>query len=213
MDKSIVIAGGGRLGRHIAVVLADYDHDVTIIEQDADRCETLLEASSGVIIQGDATRPGILEQAGLERADIFAAVTGDEGLNLALCATVEDLVEDIQTLARIREDIESKDIADSVAVPEAAGARTMVDEMLGRNLRSLQAATGEIDILEIEVDPRSPVAGKRLENVELPNGAQVISDADHSMVVGPETTLRPGHRYLVATEPAAADELRKLLVR
>ncbi len=212
MDQHVIVAGGGRLGRRTAAILADYDHDVTIIEQDSDRCDRLADTGVGVIINGDAARPSILEQARPGEADAFAALTGDGATNLTLCAAVEELTDDIHTLARIDERIEEESLADTVVFPEAAGARSMVDELLGRHARTLQAATGDFDVIEIEVAPGSPVAGKRLREVELPRGSQIISDADRSTVADARTTLRPGERYLVAVEPGVADTVRKLMV-
>lgn len=213
MNQYIIIAGGGRVGRRVAAILDDYDHEVCIIEQNEDRCETLADARLGVIINGDAARPEILEQADLHDADVFAALTGDGPTNLTLCATVSEMTDELHTIARLDEATTDESLADTVVFPEAAGARSVADDILGRNLRSLQAATGRIDVIEIEVDPRSPVANKQLGQVELPDGSQVISDADRSTVVGADTILRPDHRYIVAVEPGVADEVRKLMVR
>lgn len=113
MDQSIIVAGGGRVGRRTAAILDDYDHDVTVIEQESDRCEHLADAQLGVVINGDAGRPSILDQADPEGAD-------------------------------------------AVVFPEAAGARSVVDELLGRRVRSLQAATGDFDVVELEVAPGRP---------------------------------------------------------
>jgi trk system potassium uptake protein TrkA len=69
-----------------------------------------------------------------------------------------------------------------------------------------------LDVLDIRVDPRSPVAGKQLKEILFPGGTQIISDADGTEIARPETTLEPGRRYLVAAEPSVADDVHKLLV-
>ena len=213
MNQYVILAGGGRVGRRTAEILSDYDHEIAAIERDADRCERLTDARLGTVIHGDATDPDVLEQAEPERADVFAALTGDTDTNLSLCTTVEERADGIRTVARTDRESESADLAESVVSPEAAGAKAAADEILGRNIRSLRAATGNLEVIEVEVGQGAPAAGKRLDEVLFPSGSQVVSGADGTDIAGPATELRPGRRYIVATEPSVADDVRKLMVK
>ena len=213
MNQYVILVGGGRVGRRTAEILGDYDYEISVIERDADRCERLADDRLGTITHGDATDPNVLEQAGLKQADVFAVLTGDTDANLSLCATVEERADGIRTVARTDRESESADLADSVVSPEAAGAKAVADEVLGRNIRSLRAATGNLDVIEVEVDQGAPAAGKRLDEVLFPSGNQVVSGADGTDIAGPATELQPGRRYIVATEPSVADDVRKLMVK
>ncbi|MGM0818869.1 MAG: NAD-binding protein, partial [Actinomycetota bacterium] len=81
----VVIAGGGRVGRYIAVDLIAEGHDVTIIEEVEDRCEDLLRDHDLLVIHGDACDVRYLEQARTERADVFVATTGIDDVNFVAC--------------------------------------------------------------------------------------------------------------------------------
>jgi trk system potassium uptake protein TrkA len=65
--------------------------------------------------------------------------------------------------------------------------------------------------MDIRVREGAPAAGKKLQSVRFPRGTLVISDDDGERVAGPETTLTPGRRYVIAVEPDVVDEVMNLL--
>jgi trk system potassium uptake protein TrkA len=213
MDGSfrIVIAGGGRVGNRVAHMLDDRNHDVTVIEQDPDRAEALSDDYVATVIEGDATRPGVLEQADLERADVVAALTSLTGTNLAVCLLVRELAPDTQTVVRTEREpgAEFDRFVDEVIFPERAGARAAVNA-IEPDVSALEDVTGSLDILEVHVAEGAPVAGRSLEEVSLPHGSLVVSYAAGDTLAGPETVLHPGESYLVAVEPSVVDEVLNL---
>ena len=213
-DLNIIIAGGGRVGFQTAQMLADHGHDVTIIERDERIVSDIADEWMATVIEGDATNPDIIEQAGIERADVIAALTSETGVNLAVCLAANELVPDIRTVARIdREAGESYTrFVDAVLFPERAGARTAVSEILGSDVQTLADVTTTLDIMLVRVAEGAPAAGKTLSNVRFPTGALVVSDSDNGhRIAGPDTTLTPGNRYVVAVEPNVADEVMNLM--
>ena len=213
--QHIIITGAGRVGHRTAQVLDDYGHDVYLIERDAATVEKVTGGRTGVVIEGDAADPSVLEQAEPERADVLAALTGDGTTNFAVCAEVRHLTDRIRTVARVDSPERAESAAafiDEIIYPERAGSKAAVNRIQEDDVRTLEDVTGNLDVLDIRVDPRSPVAGKQLKNLLLPDGSQVISDTSGTEIARPETTLEPGRRYLVAAEPSAADDVHKLLV-
>ncbi len=214
-ELCVIIAGAGRVGHRTAQVLDDYGHEVYLIERDAETVDRVTGRRTGVVIEGDATNPSILRQTTPERADILAALTGDTTTNFAICAEVQHLADDIQTVARV-DDPEQADAAqefvDEIVYPERAGSKAAINRIQNNDIRTLEDVAGDLDILDIRVDPRSPVAGKQLKEAFLPDGSHVISDAEGTEIARPETTLKPDRRYLVATEPSVADDVHKLLI-
>ncbi|ESS06797.1 MAG: K+ transport system, NAD-binding component [uncultured archaeon A07HB70] len=168
-----------------------------------------------MVVEGDATDPEILGQADPEQADILAALTGDGPTNLAVCAEIRHLADDVRTVARVDDPARGGATAafvDEVIHPERAGSKAVVNRIQEDDVRTLEDVTGDLDVLDVRVDPRSPAASKQLHEVLLPEGSHVIADADGTEVARPETTLEPGRRYLVAAEPGAVDDVHKLLV-
>jgi trk system potassium uptake protein TrkA len=209
----IVIAGGGRVGFQTAEILAERGHEVTIIERDERIVSEIADEYVATVIRGDATNPDIIEQAGIERADAIAALTGETGLNLAVCLAASELAPEIRTVARIdRAAGEAYTrFVDAVLFPERAGARVAANEVVGSDVQSLADVTGELDIMIIRVAEGAPAAGKSLAAVRFPAGAVVVSADDANRVARSDTTLTPGKRYIVAVEPDVADEVLNLL--
>jgi len=209
----VVVAGGGRVGFQTARILADRGDDVTVIERDEDACADIAEEWFATVIEGDATNPSILEQAGVDDAHVVAALTGETGLNLAVCMAAQDLSPGVRTVARIdrASGEEYTRFVDAVVYPERAGARVAANEIVGSDVQSLADVTGELDIMQIRVAEGAPAAGKTLAEVRFPEGTLVISDDDGERVSRPETTLTPGKRYLVAVESDVVDEVMNLM--
>ena len=212
-DLDVIIAGGGRVGFQTAELLADRGHDVTVIERDPDVIDEIADEWVVTVIEGDATNPGIIEQAGVDRADAIAALTGDAGVNLAVCLAASELAPGIRTVARIdrASGTTYTRFVDAVLFPERAGARMAANEIVGSDVRTLADVTGDLDIMLVRVAEGAPAAGKRLAEVRLPEGSLIVSDANGERVAQSGTTLTAGHRYVVAVEPDVADEVMNLL--
>ena len=209
----VIIAGGGRVGFQTAEILDDHGHDVMIVERDDDRCDDIADAYLATVIEGDATNPTILEQAGVDRADAVAALTGETGTNLAVCMAAQELSPETRTVCRIdRAAGEAYTrFVDAVLFPERAGARVAANEIIGSDVQTLADVTGRLDIIQIRVAEGAPAAGKALREIHFPAGTLVISDVDGERIARPDTTLEPGRRYIVAVEPDVADEVMNLL--
>lgn len=209
----IVIAGGGRVGFETAERLADLGHQVTIIERDDRVVSDIADEWMATVIHGDATNPDIIEQAGIDGADAIAALTGESGLNLAVCMAAKELSPDIRTVARIDRVAGESYIrfVDAVLFPERAGARVAANEILGSDVQTLADVTGTLDIMLVRVADGAPAAGKQLTDVRFPAGTLIVSDDDGNRIARPDTTLTPGSRYIVAVEPDVSEEVMNLM--
>lgn len=211
-DLDVIVAGAGRVGSQTAEHLADRGHDVMVVERDSDVVSDIADKWYATVIQGEATDPDILEQAGVEDADVIAALTGETGLNLAICMVSEDMSPGIRTVARIERDVGDSYLrfVDAVVFPERAGSRLAVNEIVGSEVQTLADVTSELDIMVITVDEGAPVAGKSLNEVRLPEGSLVVSEGDCVGVAGRDTVLEPGEKYVIAVEPNVVDEVLNL---
>jgi trk system potassium uptake protein TrkA len=209
----VIIAGGGRVGFETATILDDRGHDVTVVERDQARADAVSDEYVATVITGDASNPEMLEQAGVEDADAIAGLTGQAGLNLAVCMEAKDMAPGIRTVARI--DTRAKEsytrFVDQVLFPELAGARTAANEIIGSDVETLADVTGTLDIMHIRVAEGAPAAGRQLSEIRFPAGTLVVSDDDGDRIARPDTTLDPGKRYIVAVEPDVADEVMNLM--
>ena len=214
-ERRVAIAGAGRVGRRTAKHLSDHGHDVYIIERDSKTVDTVVNNCSGVVIEGDAEDPQVLHQVEPRRVDVVAALTGDATTNFAICAEMQHLTEDVRTVARVN-NLErvntTNEFINEIVYPERIGSKAAVNRIQGESVQTIEDTTGDVDILNIRIHPRSPAAGEQVEDIRLPDGCHVISGADGTKIAGPETTLKGSRRYLIAVEPHMIDDVRKLLI-
>ena len=213
-DLRVVIAGGGRVGFRTAHYLDDLGHESVIIERNPDRSAWLSDEYIATVIRGDGLRPSTLEQAGLDRTDVIAALTGETGQNFGICMSATRINPDLRTVMRVDDPDDADEfetVVDSVVFPEHEGAKIAADEIVGSAVRTLGGATGEIEIMNVLVDEDAPAAGMRLDQVSLPEGSLVVSDYDGNRIARADSVLEPGEHVVIAVEPSVADEVMRLL--
>ena len=74
----VIVAGAGKVGWNLARELLEKGHEVTVLEQDRRRYLTVEQELEHAVQYGDATELWVLERAGIQRADLVVAVTGDD---------------------------------------------------------------------------------------------------------------------------------------
>src|SRR2546422_11135822 len=85
-----VIVGAGKVGRNLARELIDKQHEVTLIECSRPRYLAIEEEFEHAVHYGDATELWVLERAGIQRADLVVAVTGDDEDNILVCQAAKE---------------------------------------------------------------------------------------------------------------------------
>ncbi len=97
----IMIAGAGKVGWNLARELLDKGNEVTLIENDRDRYSTVEQELEHNVQYGDASELWILERAGIQRADMVIAVTGDDEDNMLICQVAREKYLVDRIIARV----------------------------------------------------------------------------------------------------------------
>ena len=84
----IVIAGAGEVGCHLAKMLSEGYHEITIIDNDEERLALVSESMDVLTVQGNPTSIKILKSAGVDKADLFVAVTPAKAQDVNLVAAI-----------------------------------------------------------------------------------------------------------------------------
>lgn len=134
MTRDVLIIGAGRVGRRVAEQLSEDRTTVSIVEQDAEKCEQVSPQVSRVI-EGDGTDRDLFEEFDLASIDVVAALTNDTDVNLAVCEMAAERVPEVRTILRIsrdgEEDYGHRRFVDEIVYPAAAGAEVAVDRITG----------------------------------------------------------------------------------
>ena len=96
-----IIVGAGKVGRNLARELIDKQHEVTLIESSRPRYLAIEEEFEHSVQYGDATELWVLERAGIQRADLVIAVTGDDEDNILVCQVAKEKYLCDRIIARV----------------------------------------------------------------------------------------------------------------
>ncbi|GAB2779729.1 Trk system potassium transporter TrkA [Halomonas shantousis] len=98
----VIILGAGQIGRSLAEHLSHENNDITVVDVDAGRLQKLQERLDIRTVQGQASYPAILLQAGAEDADLLVAVTNSDEINMIACQVAHTLYRTPTKIARVR---------------------------------------------------------------------------------------------------------------
>ncbi|TAH49926.1 MAG: TrkA family potassium uptake protein [Chloroflexota bacterium] len=97
----IIIIGGGKVGYYLTEHLLKAGNEVVVIEKNPKKVQIIINELGGVAIQGDGSDAGPMLEAGMNRADIVVAATGDDEDNLIICQMAKKKFNVKRTIARI----------------------------------------------------------------------------------------------------------------
>ncbi len=216
----VIVAGGGKVGANVARSLILMGQEVTLIEQRSDRYERLVDEFEHQVQRGDATELFVLERAGISRPpDILLALTGDDEDNMVICQLAKEKYLVPKVIARVndpRNQAHFDLLGISPTVCATSSIMALVEHEVPEHglIHLLELRKENLEIVEVMIDKGSPVAGKRVEALKLPEGARLISvmrSGQAEIAVG-ATTLEVGDQVLAILEPGKEDELRKVLL-
>lgn len=214
IDLRIIIVGGGRVGTKATEFLSDQGHNIIIIEKDPEKCKEISDKYIATVIQGDGSRPTTFNQADPENADVIAGLTGDSAVNFTVCNLANNIKENLRKVMRVDDSgakEEFKKYVDSVIYPEEEGGKIAASEIIGSDIKSLQGLTGEIEVMSVVIGDGSPIANKKLKNVNFPSGSLIISDYNGDKIAKPDSIFEPGENVIVAFESEVTQEVMQLL--
>jgi trk/ktr system potassium uptake protein len=218
-SKFVVIAGGGRVGFHLARSLRADGHEVVLIERDQRVATELTARLDCPVIVGDGSMPGVLEEAGAGRCRVFAAVTGRDEDNLIACQTAKTLSREVKTIARVS-DPYNEDLYRALGVDATVSSTSLIRGMIERELPTLKIKTlmsiqgGGASILEVTLAEGSPVLERPLRDLVLPKDSNVIAILRGVRTVVPrgDTTFKPGDVVLTLVAKESEKALEEALL-
>jgi len=210
----VIIAGAGKVGWNLARELIAKDREVTLIESDHNRYRVVEEELEHAVQYGDATELWILERAGIQRADLVIAVTGDDEDNIVICQVAKEKYGCQRIVARVNnprnlQHFKLLGIQPAVSATDLI-LRLIEHEVPEYGLVQLLALEEEhLEIIELEVAEESPAAGARVQDVVLPDGSLVISVLRNGMGFVPkaDSLIEGGDHVLLILDPGLESEI------
>jgi trk system potassium uptake protein TrkA len=210
----VIIAGGGKVGWNLARELLERNNEVTLIEERRSRYLTIEQELEHQVQYGDATELWVLERAGVQRADLVIAVTGDDEDNILICQIAKEKYLCKQIIARVNNP-RNFQWFDLLGVRPAVSATDVILRLIEHEVPSyglvhlLDLPLEKLEIIEIEVAEGSTAAGKTVSEVSLPEGSLIISllRGGDGFVPKADSEIRAGDEVLLVLDPGLEEEI------
>jgi trk system potassium uptake protein TrkA len=219
----VVIAGGGNVGTFIASELVAAGHEVTLVEIDPDRVAHMKarQEPAGVNwLVGDACEVTEFARAEPDKAEVVAAVTGDDEDNLVVSLLAKQEFAVPRVLARVNNpknewmfnDMWGVDV--SVSTPHLLTALVEEAVSVGTFIRLLSFEGGKARLVEVTLAEQSPVVGREIMDVGFPRDSTVVAIIRQRRVIVPrgDTELDAGDEVLVLVTEDSEETVRQLLI-
>jgi trk system potassium uptake protein TrkA len=219
----VVVAGGGMVGGGLVRSLLDNKHDVVLIEQHKEICDRLYAETGVVAITGSATSIQAMTEAGIRKADVLVAATGNDADNLA-CAILAKSFDVPKVIVRMRDPAYKNayivaGVNSIVRVTDLMVNQIMMDIENPEVRRITTIGGGKADIFMIKVPDGAKAAGKSIKDIvesrhfprectfvavydqkteqfSIPRGKQIINEGNELFLISAAENIKKAVDFL-----------------
>jgi trk system potassium uptake protein TrkA len=216
----VIVIGGGKVGFALAKELIDANHEVLVIEQDAQKAAEIAEDLGDIVMEGDGCEATVLEKAGTSRADMFLAVTGDDEDNLVACQVAKQRFNVSRTVARINnpkneEIFRRLDVDITVSATSAIMAHIEPELPTHHLIPLLKLKGSGLEIVEVRIPDDSRIVGQPIKTVMLPYQSMIsliVGEDGQPKVPSGDTIIHAGDQVVAVTMRESEESLREALM-
>jgi trk system potassium uptake protein len=203
----IVVVGAGKVGWNLARELIGKGNELTVIESDASRFAMVEEELEHAVHYGDGSELWVLERAGVARADMVIAVTGDDEDNILICQVAREKYGVERVIARCNNPRNLQHF-ELLGIKPAVSATDLILRLIEHEvprygfLHLLDLPQERLEIIEIEVADGSPAAGTMVKDLGLPDGSLAIAILRHGTGFVPlaDSVIEAGDEVLIVLD-------------
>jgi trk system potassium uptake protein TrkA len=211
----VLIVGGGKVGLNLTRELVAKGHEVTLIEGDRSLYLRIEQELEHAVQYGDGTELWVLERAGIQRADLVVAVTGDDEDNILICQVAKEKYLCDRIIARCNNPRNLQHFKLLGIVPAVSATDLILNllehEVPGHGLvHLLDLPDEQLEIIEVEVVAGAPAEGRKVADLGLPDGSLVISVLPRGgggFVPKADTVINVGDEVLIVLDPGLEEAI------
>ncbi|HEX5239625.1 MAG TPA: TrkA family potassium uptake protein [Candidatus Limnocylindrales bacterium] len=215
----VLVVGGGKVGYYLTRELLEAGHEVVLMEKDRDRANQVADEIGSIVVPHDGCEGKYLGEAGCSRADIVAAVTGDDEDNLVICQMAKHHFDVPRTIARVNNP-KNEGLFRHLGVDEIISPTRMIlgsieqDIPVHELLHLAALGENELEIIEAQLSDRSPAVGKTAAQLPIPEGSALFAVVRDGVAtpLRSDTVLAVGDKVIAIGKADAETELRAQLL-
>jgi trk system potassium uptake protein TrkA len=199
----VLVVGGGKVGYYLAKELIESGHEVVLMEKDRDRAAQIVDELGSIVVAQDGCEGKYLGQAGSNRADIVAAVTGDDEDNLVICQMAKHHFDVPRTIARVNNP-KNEQLFRHLGVDEIISPTRMIlgsieqDIPVHELLHLAALGEGELELIEAHLQAGSPAIGRAPRDLAIPDGCSLFAVIRGGVAtpLRPDTVMAEGDKVI-----------------
>jgi trk system potassium uptake protein TrkA len=215
----VLVVGGGKVGYYLTKELIEAGHEVVLMEKERDRANQIADEIGSVVIAHDGCEGKYLARAGANRADIVAAVTGDDEDNLVICQMAKHHFDVPRTIARVNNP-KNEALFKHLGVDELISPTRMIlgsieqDIPVHELLHLAALGEGELELIEAHLQAGSPAIGKAPRDLTMPEGCSLFAVIRDGVAtpLRPETVLAEGDKVIAIGKAECGPRLHEQLI-
>jgi trk system potassium uptake protein len=216
----VIIVGGGKVGSYLASMLLSEGHRTKVIEVREEEVEHLRqELPAECVVLGSGSDPAVLEAAGIRQANVVAAVTGEDEVNLVVSSLARFEFSVSRIIGRVNHPKNAWLFTPVMGVDVALNQADLVahlirEEMsLGDMMTLFKLRKGLFSIIEEKVHPRAVAAGKAIQDLSLPRESVLVAVLRKGQLLMPhgELVLQPADEIIAVVHASQLAQLAALL--
>jgi trk system potassium uptake protein TrkA len=221
-SRRFVVMGAGEVGFHLARSLSRDGHRVTVVELDPSRQRRVEEELDVSVVAGNGARPPVLEAAGVDRCELFMAVSSSDEANLTAALLAKSLgaartvvrvgiADEVIHDRRIYEDLFQVDLLLST---QLLTTTRILNQIRGHNTVAVEyLAGGKVQVRKIRLDAASPLTQSPLRDVPLPDDTLVVAyfHGEELIIPGGDDRAEPGDSALLLGTTDAIGRAERML--
>jgi trk system potassium uptake protein len=215
----VLVVGGGKVGYYLTKELIESGHEVVLMEKDRARSDQIADEIGSVVIPHDGCEGKYLGEAGCNRADIVAAVTGDDEDNLVICQMAKHHFDVPRTIARVnnpKNEMLFKHLGvDEIISPTRMILGSIEQDIPVHELLHLGSLGGsDLELIEAPLLAGSPAIGRATSDLQIPEGCSlfaVVRDG-RAVPLRPDTVLAEGDKVIAIGRAECEAALHEQLI-
>jgi len=216
----VIVVGGGKVGAYLASMLLSEGHRAKVIEirePEIPRLQRDLPADA--VLLGSGTDPTVLEAAGIRQANVVAAVTGDDEINLVVTSLARFEFGVSRIIGRVNNPKNAWLFTPVMGVDVALNQADLIahlirEEMsLGDMMTLFKLRKGLFSIVEEKVHPRALAAGKPIRDLALPHESVLVAVLRKGELLLPhgDLILQPADEIIAIVHASQLTQLAAVL--
>src|SRR5581483_3638745 len=215
----IIVVGGGKVGYNLAKLLLAEGHELLLIEKDKPKAALLAREFGESLMEGNGSRVSVLREGGANRADVLVAVTGTDEDNLVICQVAKSVFKCPRTIARVN-DPRNEALFSTLGIDATVSSTRLIDSLIEEQVKAedmviplVTLRAGNVEIIEVDLSRSSQFMGKKVKEIQLPEGSIFISiiRGDEIIIPKGDTELTPGDKVIALVKKEMEQALREML--